>query len=239
MVDFNGNLLRLSQFVRRIISDSGMDTDPFFKKYGIGPDGKPVMAASSFAQLVNHPRHFPSTKTFMALSVTLSNATGENVKVSDLMALCNESSFEHLEDAEIGPVDGLETRANLLIREYQGLPYRERSRISPALLRQIAEDNEYGCLDSYGRVVWLLQAEIKRQTRGLEVFAREYVGIDVEVLRRILEGDRPTLTKGQLMAIACNVRDIDGNFAQDEAQARQGLFAQVLAPRLYSPRENG
>jgi hypothetical protein len=235
-MEYDNRLLKLSRFIKEIISDSGLKMSPFHSRYGFGADGKPIVSASVFRALVNDPKSFPDKKTFDGLSVILSKSAGYDIPASKLMQLCDQDQPEYEEVLEeIGEIDPAPARADLLIKQFESLPYRERVRVSPRLLRAIADDDEYAAMDDIDKVAWLVKREMKSQGMGTERFAREFVGLPSDTIRAIANGEQVKLHKGDFLIFASRIHNIDGHFLLDEDQARRSIFAKVLASKLYIP----
>jgi hypothetical protein len=233
-MEYDNRLLKLSRYVKQTIEESGLKLHPFHKRYGYDRENKAIISATTFRGLVNDPKTFPDKKTFDGLSVILSKAKGHEVPASELMKICDLAQPEYDEVGDFSqPIDDAPTRADLLIRQYQSLPYFERSRISPDLLHQIADDNEYATLDDTEQVAWLVKREKARQAMGTATFAKEFVGVSVEIVEAILRKEQIKLTRPQFLALASRVHDVNGKLLLNEDEARRSLFARVLAPQLF------
>jgi len=227
-------LMKLKQAIRDIISDSGLRTYPFHKKYGFNAKGEQDISASTFAGYANRPKSLPDAATFSGLSKILSRAKGYEVPASYLMGLCDiaQPEYDMTEDVD-KVIDSAPARADLLVRQFEDLPYFERSRISPKLLRAIAEDTEYSVLDEACQVSWLVKREMNRQGMGTDKFANEFVGLPPEMIRDIVDKKAARLTKNQVLRLSSRIHNIDGDILTEIEDVQRSLFALVLAPQLF------
>jgi len=235
---YDERLLKLRQEIRNVIADSGLKTYPFHAKYGFNADGKQDISASAFAGYANNPKSFPDTATFDALSKILSRGAGRKVTASYLMGLCDlaQPEYDGIEGngKNDGIVDTSSIRADILIKQFEALPYVERCRIAPDLLRSIADNNEYNSLDLDGQVAWLVERERKRQGMGAEKLANEFVKLPCEIIKSIIAKEKTRLTKNQLIVLAGRIHNIDGDLLEEWEEVKRSIFAQVLSPQLFS-----
>lgn len=231
-MDYDERVLKLSRFVRQVIDESGLKLHPWHRRYGIGRDGKALISATTLRNLVNASNAYPDGRTFEALSVMLSKSTGKDISALKLIELC-EPTAEDESGYFDQPIDDSPTRADLIVRQYLALPYYERGRIAPSLLRTIADDDEYSVLSDAEQVAWLVRQEKSRQGLGTAAFAKDFVGVPVEVVEAILKKEPTRLVKAQFLALTSRVRDINGKLLLSEEEARRSLFARVLAPQLF------
>jgi hypothetical protein len=227
-------LLKLSQYIKDTIADSGLKLHPFHKRYAYDSKGNAIMGQSTFRGIVNDPKSFPDKTTFDRLSIVLSKAKGYEVPASYLMGLCDleQSEYDAIEDGS-EPVDGSSVRADQLVRQYQTLPYLERQRIAAELLRTIANDEEYTSASDTQKIAFLVRRERDRSGVGLDRFAEKHLGLPTEIVRAIAEGTPVKINKSQLLSLVSCIRDIDDKLSLNEDDARRSLFAKVLAPNLF------
>lgn len=235
-MEIDQRLLKLSQYLRQAVDESGLNVNAFHRRYSV-VNGKSVLGASTFAQLVSRPRAFPDKRTFDALSLMLSQARGYEIPASALMKICDLDQPQYEDVEESLEVSDSPKRAELLLRQFKALPYEDRSRIAPDLLRVLADDGEYESLDDLGKLAFLVRRERITQGKGAAAFATEFVGVPVPIIEAILRRERVKINKPQFLAIASRVRDIDGKLMLDEDEARRSLFCRVLAPHLFVESE--